>query len=95
MTKQEREKRILAEGETMNHIHCITGDVQFDEKGRIIVTEDSNAVLKHLLKQPWVESVETIWTGEHKDIILTPGIYEPVLQTVFDPLSKRIERVRE
>ena len=95
MNKQERQRRILAVGETMNHCHVVTGDVEFDSQGRIIVSEDSNAVLKHILQKNWVESGEQVWTGEHKDITLTPGIYEPVLQKVYDPLLKRIERVRE
>jgi hypothetical protein len=95
LSKSEREKRILARGESRNHIHCIIGNVIFDSRGRIVVSEDSNAVLKHLLEKDWVEEGKETWTGEHKDIILTPGIYESVLQEVFDPLSKRIERVRE
>ena len=95
MNKTERQKRILAVGESKNHCHVITGDIQFDLQGRIIVGEDSTAVLKHLLEKDWVEQGIETWTGEHKDIVLTPGVYEPVLQEVFDPLSKRIERVRE
>jgi len=94
MNIQERKQRILALGESHNHAHCITGDITFDNKGRIIVGENSNAVLKHLLEKEWMEGKE-VWSGEHHDIVLTPGIYEPVLQEVFDPLSKRIERVRE
>jgi len=95
MNLQERKKRILALGESHNHAHVITGNITFDAHGRIIVSEDSNAVLKHLLEKPWIEEGKEVWSGEHKDITLTPGIYEPVLQEVFDPLSKRIERVRE
>ena len=94
MNIQQRKKRILAVGESKNHCHVITGDITFDTQGRIIVGENSNATLKHLLEKDWMEGKET-WTGEHKDIVLTPGVYEPVLQEVFDPLSKRIERVRE
>lgn len=94
MNKQERKQRILAVGETMNHCHVVTGDVKFNSKGQIIVGENSNAVLRHLLQKDWMEGVET-WTGEHNDIQLKPGIYEPVLQEVFDPLTKRIERIRE
>lgn len=95
MNIQDRKKRILALGESHNHAHVITGNIEFDSQGRIIVSEDSNAVLKHLLEKQWVEEGKEVWSGEHKDITLTPGIYEPVLQEVFDPLSKRIERVRE
>lgn len=95
MNQTEREKRVLALGESRNHAHVVTGDIDFDSKGRIIVSEDSNAVLKHILHKNWIENGETVWTGEHTDIKLTPGIYEPVLQKVFDPLTKRIERIRE
>jgi hypothetical protein len=94
MTIQERKQRILALGESHNHAHCITGDVIFTKDGHIVVGENSNAVLKHLLEKDWMEGRE-VWSGEHKDIILTPGIYEPILQEAFDPLTKRIERVRE
>lgn len=94
MNLQERKKRILALGESHNHAHVITGNITFDPMGRIIVSEDSQATLKHLLEKEWMEGKE-VWSGEHKDIVLTPGIYEPVLQEVFDPLSRRIERVRE
>jgi hypothetical protein len=90
MTQQERQKRIIARGEFSNHCHVITGEVEFDEQGRILVGENSNAVLKHLLEKDWMEGKE-VWTGEHKDITLEPGIYEYVPQQVFDPLSKRIE----
>ena len=95
MNTTQRKQRILALGESHNHAHVITGDVEFDSAGRIIVGDNSNAVLKHLLEKEWVEEGREVWSGEHKDIVLTPGIYEPVLQEVFDPLRKRIERVRE
>lgn len=94
MTQQERIKRIIAKGEFSNHCHVITGDVTFDEKGRVIVNEDSNAILKHLLETDWMEGKET-WTGEHTDIKLTPGVYEYIPQQVFDPLTKRIEAARD
>jgi hypothetical protein len=94
MTKRERKRRILAVGETMEHCHVVTGKIEFDSNGRIIVGEDSNAILRHLIEKDWMNGVET-WTGEHKDIRLKPGIYEPVLQKVFDPLTQRIERLKE
>lgn len=94
MNQAERLKRIVARGESGNHCHVLTGDVEFDEKGRIIVGEDSNAVLKHLLEKEWMAGNE-VWTGEHKDIQLQPGVYEYVPQLVFDPLSKRIEQARD
>lgn len=94
MTTQERKKRIIAKGEHSNHSHIVVGDVEFDEKGRIVVGENSDAVLRHLLEKEWMEGQE-VWTGEHHDIKLTPGTYEYVPQMVFDPLSKRIEAARD
>lgn len=94
MTTTERKNRIIARGESGNHCHVVTGEVEFDTKGRIIVGENSNVVLKHLLEDDWMGGVET-WTGEHNDITLKPGVYEYVPQKVFDPLSKRIEAARD
>jgi len=94
MNLQERKARIIARGEFSNHCHVITGNIEFDTHGRIIVGEDSSAVLKHLLETDWLEGKET-WTGEHTDIKLTPGIYEYVPQQVFDPLTKRIEAAKD
>jgi len=94
MNTTERKKRIIARGETSNHCHVITGDIAFDSMGRIIVGENSNAVLKHLLETDWMEGKET-WSGEHTDIKLIPGTYEYVPQQVFDPLSKRIEAAKD
>lgn len=94
MNLQERKQRIIARGEHSNHSHIITGDVEFDSFGRIVVNENSNAVLKHLLEKEWMEGKE-VWTGEHKDITLSPGVYEYVPQQVFDPLTKRIEAARD
>lgn len=94
MTNQERKNRIIARGEHGNHCHVVTGEVEFDAHCRILVGEDSNAVLRHLLESDWMAGNET-WTGEHHDIKLTPGVYEYVPQMVFDPLSKRIEAARD
>ena len=94
MTISERKNRIIARGEHGNHCHVITGDVTFDLQNRIIVGEDSNAVLKHLLETEWITGKE-VWTGEHTDIKLSKGIYEYVPQQVFDPLTQRIEMARD
>lgn len=94
LTKTQRQKRIVARGEYSNHCHVLTGEVEFDKDGRIIVGEDADVVLKHLLESEWMEGKE-VWTGEHKDIKLLPGTYEYVPQLVFDPLSKRIEAARD
>lgn len=94
MNTQERKQRILARGEHSNHCHVVTGDVTFTPQGHIVVGEDSNAVLKHLLETEWVAGKE-VWTGEHQDISLKPGVYENVQQMVYDPLAKRVEAARD
>ena len=94
MNIQERKNRIVARGEHGNHCHVITGKVTFDPQGRIIVGEDSNAVMRHLLEKEWIDGKE-IWTGEHHDIKMKPGVYEYVPQQVFDPLTQRIEAARD
>lgn len=53
MNKKELEKRILARGEHSGHCHVITGNIEFDSQDRIIIGDDSNAVLKHLLEREW------------------------------------------
>lgn len=95
MNSTDRKKRILAYGEHSGHCHVLTGDVTFDEKGHILVGEDSNAVLKHIMEKDWMESEKEVWTGEHHDIPLAPGLYAYVPQQVFDPLTKRIEAARD
>lgn len=95
MSKSELEKRILCRGESLNHCHVVTGDIEINERDQIVVGENSNAVLRHLLEKDWMKDGTETWTGEHHDIKLAPGTYEFVPQKVFDPLSKRIEIVRE
>lgn len=94
MNLEERQKRIIARGEHSNHSHIITGDIEFDSLGRIVVGENSNAVLKHLLEKEWISGKE-VWTGEHTDIKLLLGTYQYIQQKVFDPLTQRIEDARD
>jgi len=94
MNQIERKARILAYGEHSGHCHVVTGDVTINSKGQIEVGEDSNAVLRHILETEWMQGKE-VWTGEHKDIVLKPGVYEYVPQQVYDPLTQRIEDARD
>lgn len=94
MNLEERKKRIVARGEHGNHCHVLTGEVEFDKQGRILVGDNADVILRHVLETDWMEGRE-IWTGEHHDIKVKPGIYEYVPQEVFDPLSKRIERAKD
>ena len=96
MNKSERKTRILARGEITNHCHVIVGeDVLIkEEKGNIIVTVgNSRAVLKHLLETPWVEEGKEIWTKEHADIHISPGVYDYIPELNYDPLSDRITKL--
>jgi hypothetical protein len=94
MNTSERKKRIVARGELSDHCHVITGEVEFDSQGRIIVGENANAAIKHLIESAWLAGEEK-WTTEHHDIALSPGIYKYVPQLVLDPLSQRIEKARD
>jgi len=94
MTIDERNKRILATGTSSEHCHVVTGNVTIDSRGGIIVTEESKAVLRHLIKSDWLQGKET-WTKEHEDIPLAPGRYEYQQQMVYDPLTKRIEAAKD
>lgn len=94
LTKDQRLQRIWARGEHSNHCHVITGEAEFNENGELLVRENSEVIVKHLLESEWMEGKE-VWTKEHTDIKLTPGVYKPIQQKVFDPLSKRIEDTRD
>lgn len=94
MTKEERLKRIIARGEFSDHCHVICGNVGFDSEGNILVGENSDAVMRHLLESEWLKGNE-VWTGEHHDIKLKPGKYQYVQQQVYDPLQKRIEAAKD
>jgi hypothetical protein len=71
MKKDELKKRVIARGEFSNHSHVITGEnvevVQRGSQTIIVVGEDSNAALKHLLETDWLAGKE-VWTKEHQDI---------------------------
>lgn len=97
MTKQERKNRILARGEFKNHAHVIVGDADVirNDNGEVIIeVGNEGAILKHILELDWMEGIE-VWSGEHTDIAIEKGKYKYVQQQVFDPLTKRIEDVRE
>lgn len=72
LTKEQRLARIIARGEQSGHTHVITGDVEIierDGKKFIVVGDDSNAVLKHIMETEWMNGEEK-WSGEHTDISL-------------------------
>lgn len=98
-TKSERINRILARGEVSGHCHVIVGDgvtVTRNNRGEIIIeVGNEEAVLRHILETPWVESGLQEWTEEHKDIPLKKGRYEFVQQIDFDPYSKMKQAIKD
>ena len=98
MTKKQRLQRIVARGETSNHCHVVTGDVDItEEDGSTIITvnENSNASLKHLLEKEYAETGTEIWTKEHEDISLKPGKYKIIQQTEYNPIDKMVVKVTD
>lgn len=98
MTKQERQKRVIARGEHSNHSHVVVGDCEITRNAKdeiIINVGDEGAVLKHILELEYIEMGKEIWTEEHLDIPLTKGTYKYEPQLVYDPLLKRIESARD
>lgn len=97
--KIERINRIIARGEVSGHCHVIFGDdvtVTRNSNGEIIVEVGAeDALLKHIMETPWIESGIDIWTEEHKDIPLKKGIYEFVQQTEFDPYLKLVKAIKD
>lgn len=95
--KEERINRILARGEVSGHCHVVTGaDVLItrNRKGEIVIeVGNGEAILKHILEQPWIENGDEIWTEEHKDIPLKKGIYELIQQTEFDPFLRSFRSI--
>ena len=97
--KKERINRIIARGELSGHCHGVVGEdvtVTRNSKGEIIVVVGGeDAVLKHIMETPWVESGIHEWTQEHLDIPLKKGIYEFVQQTEFDPYLKLANAIKD
>lgn len=86
---------IIARGEHSNHCHVVVGDVEVERNkdGEILMHVGSEgAVMKHLLETEWLNGNE-VWTGEHKDIPLTPGDHKYVPQVEYHPYDKEIRRV--
>ncbi len=53
---------------------------------------NEGAVLRHLLETQWLAGQE-VWTEEHTDINLDPGVYKYVPQTEYDPYEGVIRQV--
>lgn len=95
LSREERLNRILARGEISGHSHIVIGDnviVERNKNGEIIVEiGNEEAVLRHILEEPWLESEEQIWTEEHKDIPLKKGKYIFIQQNEYNPYVSLIK----
>ena len=98
MTVQDRKSRVIARGEHSNHSHVVIGeDVTVREKkGNIIVTVgNAGAVLRHLLEREYITTGAEVWTEEHHDITLEPGVYTYVPQQEYNPLDDEVRKVQD
>lgn len=87
---------IIARGEVSGHSHIAVGEVDVYEKdGEIILDVKGEAAIKHLLEEAFVKTGKEIWTGEHTDISLKPGVYKYVPQVEFDPYDEVIRKVKD
>ncbi len=87
-TKDDRLNRVIARGEASGHSHVLIGEVKVKRGTNdeiLIDVGEAGAVLKHILEKPYLVSGLEIWTGEHKDIVLSKGIYKFIQQREFNP----------
>ena len=87
---------IIARGEVSGHSHIAVGDVDVLElDGEIYLDVKGEAAIKHLLEEAFVNEGKEVWTGEHADIKLEPGVYQYVAQIEFDPLTNKLRDVED
>ena len=66
LTKEEREKRIIARGEFSGHSHIITGEAEVrNERGNILIDIKGTASIEHLLEDIWLKEGKKVHTKEH------------------------------
>lgn len=82
--------RLLVRGESANHAHYATGEVDVLEKDEDLYLDVfSDAQLKHLLISSGV------WTKEHKPIELDLGKYRVIRQREYNPYEKAMQQVQD
>jgi len=87
---------VIARGEVSGHSHIAVGKVDvLDLHGEIYLDVKGEAYIKHLLEESFVKEGKEIWTGEHADIKLNPGIYKYIPQIEFDPFRPKPRRVKD
>jgi len=87
---------IIARGETSNHAHILTGDVDVLEMPNkdVFINVKSKASIKHLLETDYIVGRE-VWTKEHTDIELDKGLYKYIQQVDYDPYADAINSVKD
>ncbi len=85
---------VIARGEVSGHSHIAVGDVEVLElDGEIYLDVKGEAAIKHLLEEAFVKEGKEVWTGEHADIKIEPGVYKYVPQMEYDVLGDFERRV--
>ncbi len=85
---------VIARGEVSGHSHIAVGDVDVLElDGEIYLDVKGEAAIKHLLEEAFVKEGKEVWTGEHADIKIEPGVYKYVPQMEYDVLGDFERRV--
>lgn len=88
---QKAKNKIIAYGESSDHCHAMTGEVDVLEvNGRSYLVVGANGKLEHVK----VSSPGT-WTGEHHPIEVPEGTYEVIHQREYDPYEKHIRAVQD
>ena len=91
---QKVKNNIIARGEVSGHSHIAVGDVEVLElDGEIYLDVNGEAAIKHLLEEAFVKEGKEVWTGEHADIKIEPGVYKYVPQMEYDVLGNFERRV--
>lgn len=88
---KKAKSKVLALGKTSGHGHVMSGDcdVLEDENGNLFLDVKDQSLLQHL----FVDS--GVWTKEHTEIPVSPGLYQIVQQVQYDPYKKIIEQVKD
>jgi len=95
--KNDRLNRIIARGEHTDHAHVITGDNVLIEREseQVKITVKGKASIRHLKEKEWFDDGYQVSTREHADFELQEGTYLYVPQTMYDPLTEHITKIRD
>lgn len=85
----KKSENILAYGEHSGHAHVVQQGEVFEYEGRMYVAVGGDgASLDHM-------NIITGGTGDHNSLVLTPGVYEVLLQNEYNPFAQVFERVMD